>query len=75
MCLLSGEREVMSWGGDSAVAFADEPWVIGDFLVLEEDQDPIPVLMEFDLFADETLWDGVSIGLQMGIAFHIHYPV
>jgi hypothetical protein len=61
--------------GESAVSFSDKSWMIGDLLLFQEDQNTIRMFLDFELFTDEALWDGVAIRIEMDIALDVYHPV
>ena len=68
---LAMEGEVVSFGGDSGLFFIDESFVIGHLLILEEDLDAVPELMDLHLFSNEPFRYRIAIGIDLHIAFHI----
>jgi hypothetical protein len=69
------EGEVVSFGGDSGLFFIDESFVIGHLLILEEDLDAVPELMDLHLFSNEAFGEAVAIGIDVDIALHVHPSV
>ena len=69
------QRGMVSLSGDSGLPFIDEPWMIGHLLIFEEDLDPVPHLMNFDLLPNESFWRRIAVGVDLHIACHIHPPI
>ena len=52
------KRRVMSEGGDPGLPFIQEPQMIGDLLILEEDLHPFPELVDLHILTNQSFWIG-----------------
>jgi hypothetical protein len=69
------EGSVVSGGGDSGLPFIEESGMVGHLLILEEDLDPVPEFMDFDLFPDQPFGDRIAVRIDLGKAFYVHRSI
>lgn len=72
MSALTAKRRMMSTDGNPGLPFIQKPGMVGHLQIFEEDLDPIPGLMDLNLFSDQSFRDRIAVGIDLDIAGDIY---